>query len=544
MTAWIAVFVFAAWVLIARPELIAVALGFAFLVLIPMALRLIFRDTDTSHGANRLLAWLTKTVIVFAAFGVLSLVLPKGMLAGIAAVIWLVFCLLCALAGLGRLAARGFVHLEEFTLDAALIYLAAGGGWLVQSRGDLSYLLPYPGIIVDLTAIHFHYAAFLLPVIVGLFGRWLRSLYGEMPLLYPYMVYGVLAGMVLVAIGLDQGPPVEAILVVVYAVILLLLSVWLIGLSIKRMRGMAAFSAFFASMIMIFTISLAIVYSVGRAAGHSIVWIPEMIQWHGMLNAFGFATLGLIAFSRLSLTQAWAHVAFPISSVRSPRHPILKESQNKHQEPVGLIPSWEAITSPSFQHEKVSPLVRRFYEEPGAFHMKADLQWQRGFHAFSHLSSRITQRWGQINLPPSRVLEMTGNVSKLSDADGRVDVRFWDRRETSTGNSIFKALYAYHVHGNETYMNVALPLPGGVLTGVLKPLNEGNALVLTGVRRKSGCGDEGLYYTIGRWTWRLPLNETFLIVEKGPTQLRANHHMTLFSRSFIKITYELQLIED
>ena len=69
--------------------------------------------------------------------------------------------------------------------DAGLVYLAVGGGWTVLAWGGLRPL-GFAAPIVLLTAVHFHYAGFALPLLTGLAGRnlprgvWPARLLGEL----------------------------------------------------------------------------------------------------------------------------------------------------------------------------------------------------------------------------------------------------------------------------------------------------------------------------------------------------------------------------
>jgi hypothetical protein len=42
--------------------------------------------------------------------------------------------------------------------------------------------------------------------------------------------------------------------------------------------------------------TLAIIYAWGLARGYPTLTIPEMIFWHGTLNAFGFGLCGLVGW--------------------------------------------------------------------------------------------------------------------------------------------------------------------------------------------------------------------------------------------------------
>jgi hypothetical protein len=138
---------------------------------------------------------------VGAAAAVVSLLLGEGTLAGVVACGWLAVCL-CASVG-GVVVARQTWQraparrtLGDLTMAAGLCYLTVGGAWLVIGRLGLR---PFDlsSDIVRLTAVHFHYAGFAVPVLAaaGLAGvDWFASRVS--------LVIGCLAAV--------AGPPVVA----------------------------------------------------------------------------------------------------------------------------------------------------------------------------------------------------------------------------------------------------------------------------------------------------------------------------------------------
>ena len=82
-------------------------------------------------------------------------------------------------------------------------------------------------------------------------------------------------------------------------------------------------------------------------------------------------------------------------------------------------------------------------------------------------------------------------ISVIDEKDGRENVRAWIRKNEA-GESIFVALYSKHTNKNETYMNIALPLPYSNMTGILRLCNDNHDLIITSKLRK-WPGDEGLF---------------------------------------------------
>ncbi len=85
-------------------------------------------------------------------------------------------------------------------------------------------------------------------------------------------------------------------------------------------------------------------------------------------------------------------------------------------------------------------------------------------------------------------------------------------------------------------MNIALPLPFSTMMGILSLEEQNGALHLA----SKGAADAGVYLAIGRYTLKLPLEEHFIIQEKGDT-LIATHDMTIFGLHFLHIDYTIHV---
>ena len=85
------------------------------------------------------------------------------------ALLWFVYTGIIALFGVSRVLERGWKPLEE-TAMIWFIYLFLGGFWFFASVAKVS-IMHFSSDIVLLTAAHFHYSAFLLPLSAGLIGR-------------------------------------------------------------------------------------------------------------------------------------------------------------------------------------------------------------------------------------------------------------------------------------------------------------------------------------------------------------------------------------
>ncbi|GGF33860.1 membrane protein [Halobacillus andaensis] len=535
-----------AWVVLFDMSLIDIALSFSFLILVPLLLEEVVRGNENNRAEH----WINNVMVTslpFAGAGMLSVALPVGQEAGAWAILWLFFTILIAIGGFMRLLGRGWNPVQETVIDLGLIYISVGGGWLVLSSGGMSRYLPYSETIVQLTAVHFHYAAFVLPIVTGLFGRWLVS-YKRKPAGIPYTVLacGIAAGPVLVAFGLNQGPPIETLMVIIYVSFLMWLAVWWLWCS-AEFNMLAKIAIRLSALLLIITMSLSMLYSFGMMVEAYWLGIGDMVRWHGIMNAFGFSLFSVLAWRDIKPERGYIYTSFPISKLRTKGHvgnaAIYKKGwAARHLYEGGLLDHLHAYRSENFDPAEVSSTIKRFYERTDQFSLSAHVHWQKGFRRLSSLINHWTMRMGQINVPPSGEVSMAGEIVSIhDDQDGREDVRAWIRKNELTGDPIFTALYSSHNKEGERYMNIALPLPLGLMTGVLRFLHDReHGLILTSERRKGGKGDEGIYLTLGNWTIRLPLREHFYVKEVSKGKLKASHEMKVFSITFLKIKYMIE----
>lgn len=128
----------------------------AQLVYIPIALRLIWIKGDSFAKRYWIFA-----IPAYAAVALLQIA-PASKWNILLATVYLLFTIVIALYGLSRFFNRGFSKIEEFSIDAGLIYIALGGAWFFAYITGID--TGFSPLITWLTAIHFHYSAFLLPI--------------------------------------------------------------------------------------------------------------------------------------------------------------------------------------------------------------------------------------------------------------------------------------------------------------------------------------------------------------------------------------------
>ncbi|MDG5786188.1 YndJ family protein [Evansella sp. AB-P1] len=529
-------------------ELIEAMLSFSFFVLVPIVLTLTFERSAEGFifTLYRVLQFLYYPSALLATIG---LFISPGFISGLFSLIWLIYTIILGGYGLGRLLYRGGVPHEELVIDAAFIFLVLGGGWLVLHQFGVEGL-PFSSVIVLLTAIHFHYSSFIVLIFTGMLGRFIvqnnLSIRG-----YSFIIYGMIAGPLLVAAGITIGGVLEFISVVVYVILLY----WLGGITIwimlsSSVKSWGNYCIAFSSMCLLGTMALSFLYSYGITFGPFLLTIPDMVLFHGVGNAFFYAFIGVLGWLKVKPDPRDDYYSVEISQLRGKGaigESFIKQSDliDDTKEKGGLVDQFHTYRNESFHTEAVHPTIQHFYENTTAYRMKAKTKWHRGFRFLSKLYHTITSSVEQLNLEPHRASlkeqEMIGQVIPIKEKmDGREDPRVWIRKDNEENHTIFVAIYSYYEHENIPYMNIALPLPRSVMTGVLRFNNDqDNGLILTTKRKRDRTGHEGIYLTFRSITVRLPISESFHIKEVGQRRLTAKHSMTLWGFPCLTIDYSI-----
>lgn len=379
--------------------------------------------------------------------------------------VYLLFTLFVAGCGLIRFLNRGFTHLEEFLIDMGLIYLAVGGAWFFAYESGMD--TGFSPMITWLTGIHFHYAAFLLPVFVGLIGRICKSVF------YKWVAASVLISPVIVAMGITFSTMLELISVLVYV-----FGIYgLIYLSFKASINWLVRMSFTALSV---AILFSLLYAVGNVTGLYMVTIDFMLLFHGVINVVFFALAGIVGWSIQYPPSNQREFDFPVSRIRGKgkiSETILNGKLDKRSF-AGLVDDM-SIYQTDIDMGTLSPSVIDFYENTNQYRLFAKVKWHTWFKPFAAVYRLISRYVEQINLPFSgRQVEMRGDIFSVNDdVDGRRDVRAWVRK--IKGETTFVALYSFHEKEGRTYMNIALPLPGAAVIGILELSEHGKNLRLS-----------------------------------------------------------------
>jgi hypothetical protein len=278
-----------------RLTLIDLLFLLAPLVIVPLGLALIAFDEGLPQ------ALLTAAIRVQPAGAVLAVVaflLPIGLPAALPATAWLLLCVIAALGALAHLIQGRSLRPERLAPSAAVAFMAFGAIWLVLSRAGVAPIGLSP-IIVEMTAVHFHFTGFAATLMAALVLTRLRDERGIARRLAMAASLLLVAGSPVLAMGWATpihvlqvaGAILVATGVVATSVVLFFRSASLVESTAARV--LLRLSAFAPLLPMV----LAVEYSAGHVFGFPTLDIQGMALIHGDLNALGFSLLGLIAWS-------------------------------------------------------------------------------------------------------------------------------------------------------------------------------------------------------------------------------------------------------
>jgi hypothetical protein len=269
-----------------------VLLLFSPLVLVPLGIRL----AGPPSWPGRLAEWVQLPAALLLA---VSFARPAGVEGALLSMPWLAVTGLVCLEGLLRVLRRGPWPVTELCLDAGLIFLLVGGLWATASRAGMRPL-GFDEVVVLLTANHFHYAGFVVPIVAGLCGRSLPGRFSAVT------AVGVLAGVPLVAAGITvtklEGPKLlECVAALTMASSGVGVALMHLRLSARSGPALPRVLWAVAGTSLVLGMILAALYAVRFTTGSDdwkafpYLTIPWMRLLHGSVNVIGFAlaaTLG------------------------------------------------------------------------------------------------------------------------------------------------------------------------------------------------------------------------------------------------------------
>lgn len=299
--AWAAVI----WILLALTaaagvislSLTQVLLSFGLLLIVPLGLD----SCRWSHDlADRLRTISYGMARVTGPIAAIAMLLPTGFLSAGLAGVWVLTAAIFSISALVQLIATRSFGVEVLLRAAASAYLLVGAGWLVISRFG-AQPLDFSDSIVELTAVHFHFAGFAAPLIAASAITWSKTISRGVSRTVMASGLGIVAAMPMVAAGITASPALE-----ITGSVLIGLSLAVLGIAtlfaIARRHPCAISRALLSisSISVLLAMALAIQYALGQYIGTPALEIGQMAQLHGALNAAGFSLCGLLGW-RLAL---------------------------------------------------------------------------------------------------------------------------------------------------------------------------------------------------------------------------------------------------
>lgn len=280
-------------------------LTFAALVVMPLLLEIIPPDRTAPFLSTLLLRPAVALQLPAALLLAIAFRLAPGVWATLLTAPWAAVLLMLAASGLARAVQRSWGDLPALCGDAGLVFAAVGAAWLLADRAAIKPL-GFSGEIVLLTAIHFHYAGIVLPILAA---KALHQL--QRHTLGALIAAGVIAGVPAVAVGitlaqLQVASTVEAAAALLMAASGVAVGVVHVALGLRRHGSVGVRCGWvIAGGSLVVGMLLAALYGVrGFLAPWPWLDIPWMRALHGSVNAIGFGLCGTLAWWRFERSRS------------------------------------------------------------------------------------------------------------------------------------------------------------------------------------------------------------------------------------------------
>lgn len=280
-------------------DLSHVLLAFAALVIVPLLLELMLIEDRT-----RLAGWLLALQLPAAILLTAAMVAPAGAAAAFATLPWLALTAMLAIAGLtGLMLGRWRKSLGRGCESIAMAYAGIGGLWTFADRAGIRPL-DFDATIVALTAVHFHFAGWVLPAITGyVIDRHAESRFASLAAI------GVVLGVPAVAMGitlaqLGWGPAFETAAGCGLAVAGMMVAILQVRFATEsRVNGTARLLLFISGASLFIGMFLAVIYAL-RSTSLPLprLDLGSMRALHGAINAIGFGLCGILGW-RMALRR-------------------------------------------------------------------------------------------------------------------------------------------------------------------------------------------------------------------------------------------------
>jgi hypothetical protein len=236
-------------------------------------------------------------LLLIAAIGVaISFLASTGMIAGMIVIPWLMMCNWIAVNALRQFRVHGALstqRLGETCRLVAMIGLVVGGVGLLRSRWGMEPMGFHEPLVL-LVAVHFHFAAFVTPLMAAEVVERMRD---ESQRMKWILALCAVAGSPLLAGGYVlhiRGLRLMGATLLVAA--LVIMAAWML----RNLRAIESFTARLLLGVSAMSAVVAMIYAGVYALADflGVVWvaIPQMARTHGVLQAVGFSVCGLLGW--------------------------------------------------------------------------------------------------------------------------------------------------------------------------------------------------------------------------------------------------------
>ena len=247
----------------------------------------------------------------------------------------------------------------------------------------------------------------------------------------------------------------------------------------------------------------------------------------------------------------------PTTGISSDFFASLARSEGLRLEPpekgTGVIPEFSSLSGISFDSTRVAPSVARFYEQTSSYELDAWAEWAGLFRPFGWLLAVIfSRRLQQLNVPLSGLDTsegLTSDVLRLVDPGTELPKYIaWFRRLRGSGNVLYAGFYSVcSVPGSANpCVKVVFPLPNGNAIVIMRTESRADgSFVVTSAGKH--FGEPGFYFTVhgdSNKAWARyvkSLRESIHVYSADDGQLRADHVLTYFGMTFLRLHYRMRL---
>ena len=553
-------------------RVVEIVVLFAAIVVVPLGLLAIARKDR--HGADDRVERRVRRS--FALAGVLLAIafrFPATPWAKACSTIYVLACAAVAWLAVRRAMRRSRFRLEEAAIDLGLLYLVVGGAWAFAYANEME-VMGFAGLQCLLTSAHFHYAGFGACVVAGLLGRALPDR-GVLRAAVRPVTIGIMSGVALLAAGIAAFRPLERVAAWVVAASLVGVGLLLVARSLRAGPAFARVALALAGVSTFSSGALAVWFSATGFEQLGLDALRTMIELHGLVNAIGFVTFGLVGLLVLRPASRAAPAGLPFSRLSGRGRAIgpgffaRQGVEDPSRTVTGLIDDFSEYARDDFDPSTLHAGVREFYERTNAFTLWVTPTWQPGWSLAARIWKAFARRMNQLNLPHDRAAVVHAVTSRMTalreDRDGRTSPRGWVRTyrrdDGSEGPAVYVAAYSSNARDGGRTMNIAFPLPVGNMTSVLRldVLDVGGGVSLSTLAHpgESTDGDQGVYWVTPLGPVRLPLDETIRVwsaradegwaarhpppdgVPAETIELLATHDMWLLGMRYVRLVYHI-----